>query len=119
MPSDPLEFVAAAEDSGKRLDVFLTEKLPAHSRVQLRRTIVAGHVQVDGLGRKVAYKLTGSERVTIRLPEMPTAGAQPENIPLEVLYEDEHLIAVNKPPFMVVHPARGHWSGTLASALAF
>jgi 23S rRNA pseudouridine1911/1915/1917 synthase len=119
-PSEaPHEFVAGPEDVGKRLDVFLTEKLPAHSRVQLRRIIVGGHVKVDGLGRKVAYKLVGGERVMVQLPEMPTAGALPENIPLDVLYEDEHLLAVNKPPFMVVHPARGHWSGTLASALAF
>ena len=118
-PDEPLEFVAAETDIGKRLDVFLTEQLPAHSRVQLRRVIVGGGVKVDGLGRKVAFKLTGGERVTVVLPDMPTAGAQPENIPLEVLYEDEHLLAVNKPPFMVVHPARGHWSGTLASALAF
>jgi len=118
-PDAPLEFVAGEADIGKRLDVFLTEQLPAHSRVQLRRVIVGGGVKVDGLGRKVAYKLTGGERVSIVLPEMPTAGAQPEDIPLEVLYEDEHLLAVNKPPFMVVHPARGHWSGTLASALAF
>jgi 23S rRNA pseudouridine1911/1915/1917 synthase len=120
MPSEPShEFIAESDDLGKRLDVFLTEKLPEHSRVQLRRVIVGGNVKVDGLGRKVAYKLTPGERVSIRLPEMPTAGARPENIPLEVLYEDEHLLAVNKPPFMVVHPARGHWSGTLASALAF
>ena len=118
-PDAPLELIAGEADAGKRLDVFLTERLPAHSRVQLRRVIVGGGVKVDGLGRKVAFKLSGGERVTVVLPEMPTAGAQPENIPLEVLYEDEHLLAVNKPPFMVVHPARGHWSGTLASALAF
>jgi len=119
-PADvPLEFIAGPDDAGKRLDVFLTEKLPAHSRVQLRRVIVSGGVKVDGLGRKVAYKLDAGERVSVVLPPMPTAGAQPENIPLDILYEDEHIIAVNKPPFMVVHPARGHWSGTLASALAF
>jgi 23S rRNA pseudouridine1911/1915/1917 synthase len=117
-PGDVLEFTAAATDAGKRLDVFLTEQLPAHSRVQLRRVIVGGGVKVDGQGRKVAFKLSGGERISVVLPEMPTAGAQPENIPLEILYEDEHLLAVNKPPFMVVHPARGHWSGTLASALA-
>jgi 23S rRNA pseudouridine1911/1915/1917 synthase len=87
--------------------------------VQLRRVIVAGNVKVDGLGRKVSFKLSGGERISIVLPAMPTAGAQPENIPLEILYEDDHVIAVNKPPWMVVHPARGHWSGTLASALSY
>jgi len=118
-PGDLLEFTADEADVGKRLDVFLTERLPAHSRVQLRRVIVGGGVKVDGQGRKVAFKLSAGEKVTVVLPEMPTAGAQPENIPLEVLYEDDHIIAVNKPPAMVVHPSRGHWSGTLASALAF
>lgn len=118
-PDAPLEFIAADADAGKRLDVFLTERLPAHSRVQLRRVIVGGGVKVDGEGRKVAFKLSGGERVSVVLPPMPTAGAQPENIPLDVLYEDEYLLAVNKPPYMVVHPSRGHWSGTLASALAY
>jgi 23S rRNA pseudouridine1911/1915/1917 synthase len=116
---DPQEFQAEAHDTGKRLDVFLNEKIPSHSRVQLRRINVAGHVKVDGLGRKVSYKLLGTEKISVCLPPMPTAGPMPENIPLEILYEDEHLVAVNKPPFMVVHPARGHWSGTLASALAY
>jgi 23S rRNA pseudouridine1911/1915/1917 synthase len=118
-PQVPQEFVAGEADVGKRLDVFLAEQVPAHSRVQLRRVIVGGGVQVDGQGRKVAYKMNAGERVTIVLPSMPTAGARPENIPLEVLYEDEYLLSVNKPPYMVVHPSRGHWSGTLASALAF
>jgi 23S rRNA pseudouridine1911/1915/1917 synthase len=115
---ETVELVVEPLHAGKRLDSFLAEMLPAHSRVQLRRVIVGGGVKVDGLGRKVAFKLSGGERISVQLPSMPTAGPQPENIPLEVLYEDDALIAVNKPPFMVVHPARGHWSGTLASALS-
>jgi 23S rRNA pseudouridine1911/1915/1917 synthase len=114
----PQEVLATESDKGKRLDVFLTEKFPAYSRVQLRRMIV-GLVKVNGVGRKVAYRLEGNETVQVWLPDIPTAGPQPENIPLDIIYEDEHLIAVNKPAFMVVHPARGHWSGTLASALSF
>jgi 23S rRNA pseudouridine1911/1915/1917 synthase len=117
--TEPIVLQATPEDIGKRLDVYLAEKIPAYSRVQLRRIVVGGHVKVDGQGRKVSYRMEGTEQIVVILPDMPTAGANPENIPLEVLYEDEHLIAVNKPPFMVVHPARGHWSGTLASALAF
>ena len=57
--------------------------------------------------------------MSIVLPEIPREAPRPENIPLEILYEDEHVVVVNKPPGMVVHPARGHWSGTLASALQF
>lgn len=113
------DFVVAEEDAGQRLDVYLTAKFPAHSRVQVRRIIVGGHVKLNGEGCKVAHKVSIGEKIHVELPAMPTAGAQPEPIPLEVLYEDEFLIAVNKPPFMVVHPARGHWSGTMASALAY
>ena len=72
---------------------------------------------VNQQGTKVAHKLSAGDRIRIVLPPMNTAGPHPENIPLDILYEDEFIIAVNKPPGMVVHPARGHWSGTLASAL--
>ena len=87
--------------------------------MQLRKVIGAGGVRVNGQGTKVAHRLTAGDQISLVLPPMNTAGPHPEEIPLDVLYEDEHIIAVNKPPGMVVHPARGHWSGTLASALAF
>ena len=70
-------------------------------------------------GGKPAYRLVPGQCVRIVLPEIPREAPRPENIPLDVLYEDEHLAVINKPPGMVVHPARGHWSGTLASALQF
>lgn len=116
---EPIELVVGPEDAGSRLDAFLAKSLPRHSRMQLRRVIGAGGVKVNGEGTKVAYRLSEGDRVSIVLPEMPAAGPNPEQIDLEILYEDEHIIAVNKPPAMVVHPARGHWSGTLASALAY
>jgi 23S rRNA pseudouridine1911/1915/1917 synthase len=123
LPADlsdqPLEFVVAPADAGLRLDVFLARTLPKYSRVQLRKVIGAGGVTVNEQGTKVAYKLDAGDRIRIVLPPMNTAGPHPEEIPLDILYEDEHIIAVNKPPGMVVHPARGHWSGTLASALSF
>ncbi len=87
--------------------------------MQMRRVISAGGVKINGGGAKVSYRLHAGQTVVVLLPPMPAAGAKPEQIPLDVLYEDEHIIAINKPPRMVVHPARGHWSGTLASALAF
>ena len=73
---------------------------------------------VDGKHPKAAYRLRLGERIRIVAPEVPRQSAKPEDIPLDVLYEDDWLMAVNKPPGMVVHPARGHWKGTLASALA-
>jgi 23S rRNA pseudouridine1911/1915/1917 synthase len=119
LSSEPSELIVPEEQSGARLDAFLAAHFPLHSRVQLRRVISAGGVQVDGERTKVAYRLRPGQRITIMLPEMPRAGPRPENIPLEILYEDEHLAAINKPPAMVVHPAKGHWSGTLTSALAY
>ena len=115
----PVELIVKPEDAGTRLDAFLARELPKHSRVQLRKVIGTGGVKVNGQGTKVAHRLTAGDRISVILPAMNTAGPQPEEIPLDVLYEDEHIIAVNKAPGMVVHPARGHWSGTLASALSF
>ena len=119
LSSQPVELTVEAAEVGHRLDAFLASHFPDYSRVHLRRVIAAGGVQVDGRGGKPAYRLKPGQRVVLVLPEIPRQAPRPENIPLEVLYQDEHLVVVNKPPGMVVHPARGHWSGTLASALQF
>lgn len=116
---EPIVLTVGRDDAGQRLDAFLARTLPKYSRVQLRRVIGAGGVVVNGQGTKVAHRLATGDVVTVALPPMNSAGPNPENIPLDILYEDDAIIAVNKPPGMVVHPARGHWSGTLASALAF
>ena len=116
--SQPLELVVASRESLWRLDVFLAHHFGDYSRTHLRRVISAGGVHVDGQGSKPSYRLRPGQRVRIVLPEMPRESPCPEDIPLDVLYEDEHLAVINKPPGMVVHPARGHWSGTLVGALA-
>jgi 23S rRNA pseudouridine1911/1915/1917 synthase len=117
-PAEPTELVVALDQAGQRLDAFLAASLPQFSRVHLRRAITAGGVEVDGRQAKPAYKLVAGQRVRLVLPDMPRTGPAPENVPLDVIYEDEHLAAINKPAGMVVHPAKGHWSGTLTSALA-
>jgi 23S rRNA pseudouridine1911/1915/1917 synthase len=119
LSDDPCEIVVGTDEAGDRLDAFLARHFQRHSRMQLRRIIDAGGVLVDARRTKVAYRLEAGQSVTIVLPPLPAAGPNPENIPLDILYEDEHFIVVNKQPGMVVHPARGHWSGTLTSALAF
>jgi 23S rRNA pseudouridine1911/1915/1917 synthase len=81
--------------------------------------ISAGGVLIDDRGGKPAYRVRTGQRVRVILPEIPRQAPRPEEIPLDILYEDEDLVVVNKPPGMVVHPARGHWSGTLVSALQF
>jgi 23S rRNA pseudouridine1911/1915/1917 synthase len=119
LSSDPVKLVVEDSESGQRLDAFLARHFPDYSRVHLRRAITAGGVTIDGRGGKPAYRLQPGQTVSIVLPEIPREAPRPENIPLSVLYEDEQLVVVNKPPGMVVHPARGHWSGTLASALQY
>jgi 23S rRNA pseudouridine1911/1915/1917 synthase len=119
LSSEPVELVVSASQAGWRLDLFLVHHFPDYSRVLLRRAITAGGVTVDGEGAKPAYRLRPEQRVRAALPEIPRETPRAENIPLDVLYEDDWLAVVNKPPGMVVHPARGHWSGTLASALQY
>ncbi len=115
----PVELVADDAAAGVRLDAFLASHFPEFSRMHLRRVITAGGVQVDGRGGKPAYRLKAGQRVRLVLPEIPREAPTPENIPINVLYEDDHVVVVNKPPGMVVHPARGHWTGTLAGALQY
>ena len=119
VPSEPVEFVVLPSQAGWRLDLFLVHHFPDYSRVHLRRVITAGGVKVDDVGGKPSYRLKPGQRVSIVLPEIPREAPHAEEIPLEILYEDEWLAVINKPPGMVVHPARGHWSGTLASALQY
>lgn len=114
----PRDFLVP-EGVDARLDAFLADCCSEYSRAILRRAIDAGHVLVDGEIRKPSYKLSGGEKVVVAQVESPRAGPEPEAIPLELLFEDEHMVAVNKPAGMIVHPAKGHWAGTLASALAY
>ena len=118
LSQEPTELQVEPAAEGQRLDAFLAEKFARHSRVQLRRVVTSGGVTVDGRRAKAAYRLKAGQRVSIAVPDLPRAGPQPEAIPLEVLYEDDDLAAINTPPGMVVHPSKGHWSGTLTAALA-
>ena len=81
--------------------------------------INAACVKVNGKRTKASHQLSAGDRISLTLPEMPRSGPEPEEIPLDILYEDDALAVINKPPGMVVHPAKGHWKGTLASALQF
>lgn len=119
LSSEPVELIVGPTHAGMRLDVFLAQQFLQYSRAHLRRVITAGGVSVDGKGGKPAFRLSAGQRVTIVLPEIPRQTAQPEDIPLEILYFDDDIAAVNKPAGMVVHPARGHWKGTLVGALQY
>jgi 23S rRNA pseudouridine1911/1915/1917 synthase len=119
LSAEPVELVVEASEVGWRLDAFLAHHFLQYSRVHLRRVITAGGVTIDGRGAKPAFRLVAGQRVAIVLPEIRREAPHPENIPIEILYQDDWVAVVNKPPGMVVHPARGHWAGTLAGALQY
>jgi len=106
-----------AADRGKRLDQFLRESLPQYSRSRLQDWIDQGRVLVDGKTEKRSYLLKGAERIQVEPGELAPLKATPEDIPVEVLYEDADVIAINKPADMVVHSGAGRHSGTLVNAL--
>ena len=117
LSEEPVTLIVEPAQAGWRLDLFLVHHFPEYSRGHLRRVISAGGVRVDDGGGKPSYRLKPGQVVRAVLPEIPREAPTPEAIPLDVLYEDDWLAVVNKPAAMVVHPARGNWSGTLASAL--
>ncbi|MEO1524976.1 MAG: RluA family pseudouridine synthase [Planctomycetota bacterium] len=105
--------------AGQRIDLFLTGACDGYSRSQIRQAVQDNQATVDGRVVRPSFKIRAGQAISFELPEMFTDDVVPENIPLDVLYEDDGFVVVNKPPGMVVHPARGNWKGTLTSALAF
>jgi 23S rRNA pseudouridine1911/1915/1917 synthase len=108
------------EMAGERLDKVLAGSLPDYSRNRLKTWVEAGAVMVDGKVTKARYLLRGGESIKVFPQEMPEQFAfSPEDIPLDVVYEDDAMIVINKPAGLVVHPAAGNWSGTLLNGLLF
>lgn len=110
--------VAPAE-AGMRLDKFLAARLPEMSRTQMQRLIEQGHVSVAGGAATASYRVRAAEEIRLDVPPPRPARPLAEDIPLQVVYEDEALVVINKPPGMVVHPAPGHPHGTLVNALLY
>ena len=111
------ELTAAPEDAGLRLDAFLAKQLPELSRSRIQQLLEQGCILAEGRPGKKNQRLSPGERIRLDLPEPAEADPEPEEIPLDILFEDEDLLVVNKPKGMVVHPAPGHESGTLVNAL--
>jgi 23S rRNA pseudouridine1911/1915/1917 synthase len=112
-------FRVAVEDAGARLDAYLAARINDWSRARLQRLIEDGDVLVGGRTVKPSYKLRSGDEIEAELTPSASAEFAPENIPLEIVYEDDDLVVVNKPAGIIVHPAAGISSGTLANALAF
>lgn len=110
-------YAVAAGDEGVRLDVYLAGRDAGLSRSQIRRAVEEGRVLVDGRRVKAGHRLRDGEAVELMIPDPSPSDVRPEEIPLSILYEDGHLLVVDKPAGMVVHPAAGHSTGTLVHAL--
>ena len=106
-------------DAGTRLDAYLAARIDGWSRSRLQRLIDDGDVLVNAGTVKSSYKLRAKDEIEVELPPPLSSSFTPEDIPLEIIYEDDDLVVVNKPAGMVVHPAAGAQSGTLANALAY
>ena len=112
-----LHLKAETEDAGTRLDAFVASRANGLTRSQAARYIDEGRVSVDGKPASKSCRIGGGETVTVDVPEVRETALEPQDIPLDVVYEDEDVIVVNKPSGLVVHPAPGHPDGTLVNAL--
>lgn len=107
------------EASGQRIDVFCARTISGYSRSHFIKLATAEHIRVEGKAVKPSYRVKAGQRVEIDMVSAPPIEAAPENIPLNLVYEDEHLAVIDKPAGMVCHPAAGNYSGTLVNALLF
>ena len=112
-------FTIETDDVNKRVDVFLNEEMEDVSRSALQKNIEKGNITVNGEKISKNYKLRLGDIVEAELPPPENIDIVPEDIPLDIMYEDDDLIVINKPQNMVVHPAPGHYTGTLVNALMF
>jgi len=111
------EFEIYKESVLQRLDIYVHKRLPTYSRTLVQKLIKDGRVTVNGHPSKPSYEINLGDRIVCDLPRLIEPHVVATDIPLEILYEDDHLIAINKPPQFVVHPAAGHWDDTLVNAL--
>ncbi len=105
--------------AGVRLDAFLPEQMPDLSRSAVQKLLESGDILVNGGPVKKNYRTRAGDEITVNLPDPEPVSIAPEEIPLDVRYEDDDVIVINKPKGLVVHPAPGHWSGTLVNALMY
>lgn len=119
LSSEPVRVIVEARAHGWRLDHYLSRLFPNYSRALFQRAIEQGSVLLNGLAAKPSRRLRVNDLLDVRLPELPDSSLPPEDIPLDVLFEDDFLVVINKPANMITHPGKGHYRGTLAGALQF
>ncbi|MGC9358124.1 MAG: RluA family pseudouridine synthase, partial [Anaerolineae bacterium] len=115
--SSPETHVFHVEQEGERIDRYLADALPSLSRTAVQRLIDEGEVTVDGGSTRASYNVRSGDEIVVHVPPPRPTQLEPEDIPLDVLYEDDDLLVINKRAGMVVHPGAGHPSGTLVNAV--
>lgn len=111
--------IISGADSGIRLDKFLLLKLPEFTRSKIQKYIKDKHILVNTLDVKSGYKLKHGDIITFDIPDIKESKLEPENIPLDIVFEDKFIIVINKPAGMIVHPGAGNYNGTLVNALLY
>ena len=109
--------IVSAGDAGRRLDLFIAERIPSLSRTRIQELIREGRVRVEGRMARVAHRVAAGEAIEVEVLPRPALLAEPEDLPLELLFVDDDFVVVNKPAGMVVHAGAGHARGTLVNAL--
>ena len=117
--SEIITLSAQKNSAGTRIDKYISESIDEMTRSAVQGLIVSGGVLADGKPVSKNYRIKGTETITVEVPEPQPMDALPENIPLDIVYEDNDLLVVNKPKGMVVHPAYGNYNGTLVNALLY
>ncbi|MFN0139922.1 MAG: RluA family pseudouridine synthase [Pyrinomonadaceae bacterium] len=117
--SSSLSFEVSPDEAGSRLDAYLADEIDGWSRGRLQRLIDDGDVLVNDRKVKPSYKIRAADVIEVELTELPATTFEPEDIPLDIVFEDEYLAVINKRAGMVVHPGAGVQSGTLANAIAY
>lgn len=116
---DSFSILTTDSDTGNRLDTFLASRMPTHSRSAISNLVRKGNVHVNGNLPKSGYRLRPGDKIEVVLSQPSPSHFEPEPIQINIIYEDNHMIVVNKQPGLVVHPAPGHFSGTLVNALLY
>ena len=111
------DYTVEKEESGIRIDRYLAEKDSGLSRSFIQKLLKDGQITVGDKAAKSNYKVRENDRIHLEIPDSSEPDIVPEDIPLDILYEDEDVLIVNKPKGMVVHPAAGHYQGTLVNAV--
>jgi len=112
-------FSVDAADEKKRIDIYLAEKISNHSRNYLKKGMEEGWVKVNGKDVKPNYKIKAQDSITVSIPPLEKPSLEPEDIPLNIIYDDEDIMVIDKPRGLVVHPAPGNYSGTLVNSLLY